>query len=151
MAFLLSGLISIYAGSSLAEPITERIGSKRAMLLASFLYAAALIYLVVNPNIMSCYVVVVLFATADSFGLSAQSVYFASLPAVKRVGQSMALGVNSTVESITSACGSLVFGTALMLGTQRGIFLIAAAFTVLTVLFVITEGKETGAEMSEVR
>ena len=63
----------------------------------------------------------------------------------------MALGVNSTVESITSACGSLVFGTALMLGTQRGIFLIAAAFTVLTVLFVITEGKETGAEMSEVR
>lgn len=151
MAFLLSGLISIYAGSSLAEPITERVGSKKAMLLASFLYAAALIYLVVNPNIMSCYVVVVLFAAADSFGLSAQSVYFASLPAVKRVGQSMALGVNSTVESVVSACGSLVFGTALMLGTQRGIFLIAAAFTILTVLFVIGEGKETGAELSEVR
>lgn len=150
IAFLISGLISIYAGSSLAEPITERIGSKRAMLLASFLYAAALIYLVVNPNIMSCYVVVVLFAVADSFGLSAQSVYFASLPAVKRVGQSMALGVNSTVESAVSACGSLVFGAALMLGTQKGIFLIAAAFTVLTVLFVIGERKENGAERSKV-
>lgn len=144
IAFLISGLISIYAGSSMAEPITARIGSKSAMLLASFLYAAALIYLVVNPTIMSCYVVVVLFAAADSFGLSAQSVYFASLPAVKRAGQSKALGVNSTVESVTSACGSLVFGAALMLGTQRGIFMIAAAFSALTVLFVIWDRREGG-------
>lgn len=143
MAFMLSGLISIYLGSSMAEPITERLGAQKAMLLASFLYAAALIYLVANPAVMSCYVVVVLFAVADSFGLSAQSVYFSSLPAVKKAGQSKALGVNSTVESVTSACGSLIFGAALMMGTQKGIFMIAAAFSALTVLFVLGERKKS--------
>lgn len=54
------------------------------------------------------------------------------------------------MESAVSACGSLVFGAALMPGTQKGVFLIAAAFTVLTVLFVIGERKENGAERSEV-
>lgn len=139
MAFMLSGLISIYVGASLAEPITERMGTKKAMLLASFLYAAALFYLVINPTVFSCYIVVVLFAIADSFGLSAQSVYFSSLPEVKRTGQSKALGVNSTVESITSACGSLIFGAALMMGTRRGILLIAGVFALLTAAFVLSD------------
>lgn len=142
MAFLLSGLISIYIGSSLAEPITEKLGTKKAMLLASFIYAAALFYLVINPMIWSCYVVVVLFAIADSFGLSAQSVYFSSMDEVKRVGQSKALGVNSTVESVTSACGSLIFGAALLLGTQKGIFVIAIVFIILMLSFVIGEKKK---------
>lgn len=141
MAFLLSGLISIYIGSSLAEPITEKMGTKKAMVLASFIYGAALMYLVINPNIWSCYVVVVLFAIADSFGLSAQSVYFSSMDEVKKVGQSKALGVNSTVESVTSACGSLIFGAALLLGTQKGIFVIALVFIILMFVFVIGERK----------
>ena len=139
MAFLLSGLISIYIGSSLAEPITEKLGVKKAMVLASFIYGAALFYLVLNPTIWSCYVVVVLFAIADSFGLSAQSVYFSSMREVKRVGQSKALGVNSTVESITSACGSLIFGAALLLGTRKGIFVIALVFVILMAVFMIGE------------
>lgn len=139
MAFMLSGLISIYAGASLAEPITEKMGTKKTMLLASFLYAAALFYLVINPTVFSCYIVVVLFAIADSFGLSAQSVYFSALPEVKRTGQSKALGVNSTVESITSACGSLIFGAALMMGTRRGILLIAGVFALLTAVFVVSD------------
>ena len=139
MAFLLSGFISIYIGSSLAEPVTRKLGVKKAMVLASFLYAAALWYLVMNPSVFSCYVVVVFFAVADSFGLSAQAVYYSSLPEVKRVGQSKALGVNSTVESVTSACGSLVFGLALMLGTRRGILVIAAVFALFLFLFMLGE------------
>ena len=139
MAFLISGLISIYLGSSIAEPVTKKMGVKKAMILASFLYAAALWYLVMNPSVYSCYVVVVFFAVADSFGLSAQSVYFSSMAEVKKVGQSKALGVNSTVESITSACGSIIFGFALMLGTRRGIMLIAGVFALLLLLFVLGE------------
>lgn len=142
MAFLLSGLVSIYIGSSLAEPITEKMGTKKAMILASFIYAAALFYLVINPTILSCYIVVIFFAIADSFGLSAQSVYYSSMDDVKKVGQSKALGVNSTVESITSACGSLIFGAALLLGTQKGIFVIASIFVVLMIIFVIGERKK---------
>ena len=139
MAFLISGLISIYIGSSLAEPIMQIFGMKKAMILASFFYATALLYLVINPSVWSCYIVVILFAIADSFGLSAQSVYFSSLPEVKKVGQSKALGVNSTVESITSASGSLIFGAALLLGTQKGILVIAVMFSLFLLLFVIKE------------
>ena len=61
---------------------------------------------------------------------------------MKKVGQSKALGVNSTVESITSACGSLIFGVALLLGTQRGIFVIAVVFSVLLLIFAIAERKK---------
>lgn len=139
MAFLLSGLISIYIGSSLAEPITKQFGTKKAMILASFIYAAALMYLVLNPSVWSCYIVVVFFAVADSFGLSAQSVYYSTMDEVKKVGQSKALGVNSMVESATSACGSLIFGAALLLGTQMGIFVIGTVFSVLLLAFVIGE------------
>lgn len=149
MAFLLSGLISIYTGSSLAEPITAKIGTKKAMMLASFLYAAALIYLVINPTIMSCYVVVVLFALADSFGLSAQSVYFSSMPQVKKAGQSKALGVNSTVESITSACGSLIFGAVLAFGTQKGILIIAVVFSALLVVYALAERNKNKEQCME--
>lgn len=68
--------------------MTNHIGIRKTMILASFIYAAALLYLVINPSILSCYVVIVLFAVADSFGLSAQSVYFISMPEVKKIGQS---------------------------------------------------------------
>ena len=120
-----------------AEIISEKLGIKKAMILASFIYALALIYLSVNPSITSCYIVVALFAVADSFGLSAQAVYFSSLPEVEKVGQSKALGLNNTIESITTACGSLVFGAVLTLGTQKGILIIAAVFSVMLGLFML--------------
>ncbi len=137
VAFLISGLISIYAGSAIGEVVTNHLGVRKVMILASFIYAAALLYLVISPSIASCYVVIVMFATADSFGLSAQSVYFVSMPEVKKIGQSRALGINSTIESITSAFGSVIFGAALLLGERRGIFLIAAIFSALLLLFII--------------
>ena len=143
LAFLLSGLISIYMGSLLTEPLTQKMGTKKTMILASFIYVAALTYLVINPSIISCYIVVVLFAFADSFGLSAQAVYFSSMPDVKKAGQSKALGVNSTVESITTAGGTLVFGAALTMGTRRGVFVILLVFAVCLVLFVFAERKKS--------
>ncbi|MCI7351713.1 MAG: hypothetical protein MSH60_13325 [Ruminococcus sp.] len=69
-----------------------------------------------STSIVSCYVVIILFAAADSFGLSAQSVYFSSLPEVNAIGQSRAPGIKSTIESISSACGYVIFGAVLLLG-----------------------------------
>lgn len=145
MAFLISGVISIYAGTSIGEPVTEALGVKKTMILASFIYAAALLYLVINPSIISCYLVIVFFAVADSFGLSAQSVYFAAMPEVKKIGASRALGINSTIESISSASGSVIFGAALLMGEQKGIFLIAAVFAGLLLLYVIGGRKDENA------
>lgn len=142
MAFLISGVISIYAGTSIGEPVTEALGVKKTMILASFIYAAALLYLVINPSVISCYLVIIFFAIADSFGLSAQSVYFAAMPEVKKIGASRALGINSTIESAASASGSVIFGAALLMGGQRGIFLIAAVFAGLLLMYVIGGRKD---------
>jgi predicted MFS family arabinose efflux permease len=146
MAFLISGVISIYTGSVIGETVINCLGAAKAMLLASFIYAAALFYLFVNPSILSCYIVIILFAAADSFGFSAQSAYFISRPEVIRLGQGRALGIHSMVESAASACGSVVFGAALLLGEKRGILLIAVVFTVLMILYAITGGKNANAD-----
>ena len=60
---------------------------------------------------------------------------------VKKVGQSKALGVNSVVESVTSACGSIIFGMVLILGTKKGIMVIASIFALFLFFFVIGERK----------
>jgi predicted MFS family arabinose efflux permease len=137
MAFLISGVISIYTGSVIGEIIINHIGAKKSMVLAAFIYAAALFYLYVNPSILSCYVVIVLFAAADSFGFSALSAYFISCPEVIKYGQGRSLGIQSTIGSVASACGSVVFGAALLLGEKKGILCIALAFTALIILFVL--------------
>ncbi len=149
MAFLISGVISTYAGASVGESVKEIFGIRKTMILASFIYAAALLYLVINPSIISCYLVIVFFAVADSFGLSAQSLYFASMPEVKKIGTSRALGINSTIESIASASGSVIFGAALLMGERKGIFLIAAIFTGLLLLYVIGGGRDESAKTPE--
>lgn len=149
MAFLISGVISIYAGTAIGEPVIDKLGTRKSMVLASFIYAVALLYLVINPTISSCYIVIILFSVADSFGLSAQSVYFATMPEVKNIGQSRALGINSTIESITSACGSVIFGAALLLGEQKGIMVITAVFAVLLLIFNIGGKKVEEVNTSE--
>lgn len=151
MAFLISGVISIYSGSIIGEIMANHFGTRKTMILASFIYAIALFYLVINPSIFSCYVVIVLFAVADSFGLSAQSVYFTSMTEVKKVGQSRALGINSTIESIASAFGSVIFGSALLLGEQRGILMIGTIFAILLILFIIGGRKNAKFDKSESR
>ena len=137
MAFLISGVISIYSGSTIGESVVDRFGVKKTMILSSFIYAAALLYLVINPSIISCYVVIVMFAIADSFGLPAHSIYFISMPEIQKIGESRALGINNTIESIVSAFGSVIFGAALLLGERRGILLICAVFSALLLLFVL--------------
>ena len=142
MAFLISGVISIYVGTEIGEPVVNRLGVKQSMIFAAFIYAVALFYLVWRPTIVSCYVVIVLFALADSFGLAAQSVYYSSLPEVQRYGESDAMAFNSTMESVTSAVGSLIFGAALLLGVRLGILIIGGAFALLLGLYVWGESRE---------
>ena len=150
MAFLISGVISIYVGTEIGEPVVQRLGIRRSMIFASFIYAVALFYLVWRPSIISCYVVIVLFALADSFGLAAQSVYYSALPEVQRYGESSALAFNSTVESVTSAFGSLIFGAALLFGVRLGILIIAGAFALLLALFVWGDSGEKASSQPAV-
>ncbi len=146
LAFLISGTISIYTGSAFGEYITDFLGARKSMLLASFIYAAALLCFILNPSLQSCYIVIVMFAVADSFGLAANSVYFTTRPESLAVGQNKAIAINETLTSIVSATGSVVFGGALLLGARRGIMLITGVFIVLLMLFIILDRSDKKEE-----
>ena len=139
LAFLISGTISIYTGSAFGEYITDLLGARKSMLLASSIYASALLCFILNPSLQSCYIVIVLFAVADSFGLAANSVYFTTRAESLDIGQNKAIAINETLTSVVSAGGSVVFGGALLLGARRGIMLITGVFIVLLVLFIILD------------
>ncbi len=137
LAFLLSGVVSIYLGPVLSEAISKKLGTYRSMVLASVIYASALVFFVVSPSVLSCFIVVAMFAIADSFGMTAQSVYFTNLPEVKKLGSGKAMGINTTVENISSACGPMIFAYIFILGTKKGIMLLAVAFAVMLVVFTM--------------
>lgn len=141
MAFLLMGVISIYFSSGLTKLSSEKLGAKKSMLLATALYASALLLFIIRPQISSCYIAVVLFAFADSFGFTSQSVYYSTLPETVAVGEGPAMGINSGFESAASTVGPLIFGFALMFGNVAGITMIAVGFIGLALLFVLTSFK----------
>ncbi|MBQ3076234.1 MAG: MFS transporter [Clostridia bacterium] len=145
LAFLLTGIISIYFGPTLTKLFSEKFGARKSMLIATGLYAAALLIFIVRPEISSCYVAVAIFAFADSFGFTAQSVYYSTMPETLAIGEGPAMGINSGFENAASTVGPLIFGTALMAGNVAGITMIFAGFVTLALLFVFTSRIGKGA------
>jgi predicted MFS family arabinose efflux permease len=137
LAFLLSGGISIYLGSALSNLAENKMKPKTAMLTAAVMYLAGLLFFARNTTILSCFIIIGVFAVADSFGMTMKLVYYTSLPEAKRIGDGKAMGINATVENIASALGPIVFGCGLLLGAKKGIALIGIVFAVLLVLFVV--------------
>ncbi|MGN0666876.1 MAG: MFS transporter [Huintestinicola sp.] len=137
-AFLVSGIISIYVGPTIAELASKKLGVKRSMILASVIYAAGLIFFIISPTIIGCFIVIAMFAFADGIGLTTQSVYYSGLPEVERLGSGKAMSIETTIENISSTCGPIIFGFVLMLGPQTGMSIIGGTFAALLILFVIT-------------
>ena len=84
------------------------------------------------------FLIIALLAVADSFGLSVQAVYFSALPEVQRYGAGKAMGINSAVENIAQTLGPIIFAALLMLGTERGILLLAQSVGVMLLIFVVS-------------
>ena len=137
LAFLLSGVISIYLGPSLSGLVENRMKPKQALTLAMAMYAMGLLFFVGNASIGSCFVVIALFSAADSFGMTMKLVYYTSIPEVEAFGGGRATGINSLVENISSALGPVIFGYTLLLGAKFGIAVIAGAFLAMFLLFCI--------------
>lgn len=135
-AFLLSGVIAIYLGPLLTKFTQERLGTRRALILATGIYIAGFALFALHMSVAVCFVIIGLLAVADSFGLSMQAVYFSDLPEVRQYGEGKAMGVNSAVESIAQTVGPIIFATVLLLGAERGIMLLAQGVGALLVLFV---------------
>lgn len=136
-AFLVSGVISIYVGPTLAELAARKLGVKKSMILSSAIYAAALVLFLISPTILGCFIVIAMFAFADGIGLTAQSVYYSGLPEVERLGNGKAMSIETTIENISSTCGPIIFGFVLMLGARTGMTIVGGIFAVCLILFVI--------------
>ena len=136
-AFLVSGVISIYVGPTIAELAARKLGVKKSMILSSVIYAAALVLFLISPTILGCFIVIAMFAFADGIGLTAQSVYYSGLPEVERLGNGKAMSIETTVENISSTCGPIIFGFVLMVGARTGMTIVGGIFAAFLVLFVI--------------
>lgn len=137
-AFLLSGVIAIYLGPLLTKFTQERLGTQRALILATGIYVAGFALFALRMSVAVCFAIIGLLAVADSFGLSMQAVYFSDLPEVRQYGEGKAMGVNSAVESIAQTVGPIIFAAVLLLGAEKGIMLLAQGVGILLVLFIIS-------------
>ncbi|MCR5167575.1 MAG: MFS transporter [Oscillospiraceae bacterium] len=160
LAFLVSGVISIYLGPILTDVLGERLGFRKSALLASALYVFAFLIYVLSPGVLTCFVVIAILSAADSFGLTAQSVIYTKIPEVSVLGEGKAMGVSSAFENVANTMGPIVFGGALMLfGYTGGVLAVASVFAGLFLIYVIaglfSRKKDTsgrgGAKADDVR
>ena len=145
LAFLISGVIAIYAGPVLTNAAISVLGCKRSIVLSSLMYGIAMLYFVINPGIEGCFVVVVMFSIADSFGLTSQDVYFSGLEEVEAVGTGTAMAAKSVYENVANVLGPMVFGMVLLDGIGTGIGVIAVLFIVrlaIYTVFTIFDGRK---------
>ena len=137
LAFLISGVISIYAGPVLSDAAIAVLGCKRSIILGSVMYVAAIMYFVYNPGIEACFVVITLFSLADSFGLTSQDVYFSGLDEVSALGSGKAMAVKSVFENIANVFGPIVYGIVLLYGAGYGNAMICVVFCIMLVIYVV--------------
>lgn len=136
--FLICGLIVIYIGPVLGEFLICKIGSKRAVILASALMLADVLIFMIYPTFISAVIGVIILSIDISFAYTCQYAYFASVPECDRYGEGNAMGIYSMIENIGQTAGPLIFGAAMVLGYRMGIVVIGIGFGGLLVLFLLT-------------
>lgn len=136
--FLICGLIVIYIGPVLGEFLIRRLGSRRAVILASAMMFVNVLIFMIYPTFTSAVIGVVILSINISFAYTCQYAYFASLPECDSYGEGNAMGIYSMIENVGQTVGPLIFGAAMVLGYRIGIMVIGIGFGVLLLLFLFT-------------
>lgn len=136
--FLVCGLIVIYIGPALGEFLIRKLGSRKAVILASALMFADVLIFIICPSFISVIVGVVILSIDISFAYACQYAYFASVPECDSYGEGNAMGIYSMIENIGQTVGPLVFGAAMALGYRTGITVIGLGFGAMLILFVVS-------------
>ncbi len=145
--YLGCGLIVIYAGPTLTRRTLAKLGGKRTVALASALMAAATLLFAFVPRLGAAVAGLALLSLATAFGYAAQSTYYASLDGVTAYGEGRAMGVYSLFDNGGQTLGPIIYGAAMLMGYQSGLFIIGIAIAALTGLFIavnIKRGKRNG-------
>lgn len=136
--FLICGLIVIYIGPVLGDLLIRKLGSKRAVILASALMFADVLIFMIYPTFVSAIIGVVILSIDISFAYTCQYAYFASVPECDSYGEGNAMGIYSMIENIGQTVGPLIFGAAMVLGYRIGITVIGIGFGALLIFFLFT-------------
>ena len=136
-SFLLNGLCVI-AMSTIMTNLFTRLRKKRfGLTLSALLYAAAFSLVAALHSIPALLVALVILGFSDSFGLPLQTSFYTDQKEVERFGVDRSLGVYSLFENVSQSLGPFVFSWALVIGTSRGLYIIAGVISVLAVVFLL--------------
>ena len=148
--YVLCALLVIYAGPAITQTLTERLGAVRTVVLTSAIVSLATLSFAFLPNMAGALLGVVLVSVAVSCGYSAQSSYYASLPAVSALGEGRAMGIYSLFDNGGQTLGPVVYGSAMLLGYQAGMLCVGGALAVLTVGFGLLRRGELSSKIIQI-
>lgn len=135
--YLINGLVGIYIGPAMLKALSSRLGRTPCVVLSLLLAAASVFILNINIPIVIVLLSVAILGLFDGFGTPASSDYYVNMPAVKNVGASQGLSVLSVVGSVVQTFSPVLYSVILAAGTS-GVNILAIAFTVCAVLFILT-------------
>ena len=144
--YVLCGLLVIYMGPPLTKYLEEHLGGVRMVLLTSGLLGLASLSFGVLPTMAGAVIGLLLLSVAVSVGYTAQSSYYSVLPKVEAFGEGRAMGVYSLFDNGGQTLGSIVYGYAMLLGYQVGMFSVGSALLLLTGAFGLLKRKELKKE-----
>ncbi len=134
-AFLLQGIIVIYFGPMLSDLTGKYLGQFKSVISSRVLYLSCFFLFVLKPDMTSCFIIAGIMGLADSFGFTAQAVYFTDLEEVDQYGEGKSLGINSAFENIAQTVGPFVFAGAMLAGEVLGMTFLGICFGILLFLF----------------
>jgi predicted MFS family arabinose efflux permease len=132
------GMVAVYIGPALTRALLDMFKVRAALVMGGFLTALALLVYALRPDLTLLMVSTAMFAIADSFSFTTQSVYFSQLPETGEYGPNVAMGVNNVVSGLAQSLSSYCFAAAMVLGTRAGLGIIGLGMAVLLILFVFT-------------
>lgn len=136
-AFLINGLLIIYAGPVLSKYSEKYLGTKKSLVTASLIMGFSILFFAGFGTLAAAYITVIILGLADSFGVAAQSNYFLSLGAVSRLGEGKAVAYFSIVGKLGQMLGPIIFGSAAVLGMAAGTGVIGGIAVIAFSLFAI--------------
>ncbi|MDD2402698.1 MAG: MFS transporter, partial [Clostridia bacterium] len=137
-AFLVNGLLIIYAGPVLSRYTEKYLGTKKSLVIASLIMGFALLVFAGCGTLVAAYTAVILLGLAESFGVAAQNNYFLSLRAVSRLGEGKAVAYFSIIGKIGQMLGPIIFGSAAVWGMAEGTGVVGGIAVISFALFAIS-------------
>ncbi len=134
--YLGCGMLVLYIGPFLSKYILRMLGSKRSIILASLCMAFDMGLYVLIPNIYSVLAGMVILSVIISFAYTCQYTYYEKLSECSAIGMENAMGIYSMFENLGQTLGPVAYGTALMLGYHKGIFVLFIIMFLLICMFL---------------